>query len=114
MFGATGSFHVIATSLLRVIIVEFFLDSWADDKLRLKNFIEINSYNYLASGIWSFEDFRLTAFVKTPIFFLLNMKLVFVRDKVFQQDFDSNELISVLAMMALMIVGSYIRNLDVT
>jgi hypothetical protein len=105
---------VFLTGMVRIIMVTYFLDHWEDDKIKLKNYIEINNYYYLLSGFWSLEDFRMTFFLKSPIFFVINLILISVRDKEFGTEFDHKEQISILASIATICVASYIRNLELT
>lgn len=70
-FGWAASVQVFYTGALKCWVLYKYYDSVSSDP-RIMDYIDIYYYYFIVTNFWCFEDFRLTVFVKVPLFTLFN------------------------------------------
>ena len=74
MFGFTGTIHMLLNGLVRIYAVANFSDETKNTK-EFMLFVGYHEYRYLFDSLWCFEDFKLTLFLKAPLFLVINLVL---------------------------------------
>ena len=81
IFGATGSLVVLLSGLFKVLVLEYEFEVLKDNPKTL-NWIDLYAYYYVFTALWSFEDFRFTLFVKSPVFAYFQWRMEFFRQQI--------------------------------
>jgi hypothetical protein len=71
VFGATATILVIFSGLFKLCTVRYYPEEMKENK-RTINWLQLYHFFYMSSALWSIEDFRITLFVKSPAFVLIN------------------------------------------
>ena len=113
IFGLTGTIIVTFSGLFKVVVLENHFEELRSNP-KTVNWLTIYLFFYLTSGLWSFEDFRITLFVKSPLYAVLQWKLVSFRKQIASYEVtDQNDSLYGIVIL-FVVVSSYIRNLDIT